>query len=752
MKKTGLLMIFLISCLVLTATTIQNENQKLIDSDGADSDGFGSAISVSGDYAVVGAIKDDDNGQDSGSAYIYHYNGTNWVEQQKLIPPDGAAGDWFGYKASISGDNVIIGCVGDDEDGNWSGSAYIYHYDGSSWIQQQKLTSSDACADQYFGCFVSISGDYAVVGAYGDGTNGVESGSVYIFHFNGVNWVEQQKLLPSDGAAGDKFGIVTSINNDNVIVGAYADGDGTHTGSAYIFHYDGAIWFEQQKLTPATLEPGDFFGIGVSIFEDRAIVGALGDDDNINSAGAAYVYYFDGTTWIEQQKLLASDGDEGDWLGYTVSITENYALLGANYDDQLGASSGSAYIYHFDGTSWNEQQKFLASDGGDGYIFGANIAMDNNRVLIGAPNAYSNAVLTGAAYFYEIADYILPPVNTQITIPANSNDEFNFMDADVRLQFTGNHLETTIDLTQNFNEPNVVGNLPANIVNIANNYWHVESSAGDVGTYDITFDLSEVEGIENFATLSFLKRDDDSSPWQDVVVDLGATLVYNYPYITIQGLNVFSEFVPAGGNDNSLPVTLSSFNASRTNSNFVELNWITKSETDMSGYNIFRNEMNSLNGALKVNTSIITASNLSTEHNYDFCDDEVELDNTYYYWLESVSMSGNTEFYGPVSVSLDDDKPEEFTKLGILGIYPNPFNPETNIDYSVKEETDVQVSVYNMKGQRVKTLVDKSVSAGDHNVVWHGDSESGKSVSSGVYFVKMITGNHIETRKIVLMK
>ena len=752
MKKIVSLLIFVIAYFSLFSTSIQNETQILLASDGDTDDIFGNAASLSGDFAVIGASKDDDNGLDSGSAYIFHYNGTNWVEQQKLTASDGAEGDWFGYQGSISGNNVIVGAVGDDDDGNWSGSAYIYHYNGVDWIEQQKLTASDAGVDDYFGCHVSISGNYAAVGAYGDSVYGTESGSVYIFYFNGTTWVEQQKLIPADGAAGDKFGITLAINNDNVIVGAYADGDGSHIGSAYIFHFDGTTWTEQQKLTASNPDAGDLYGIGVSIYGNHAIVGALGDDDIASSAGTAYIYSYDGSIWNEQQKIYASDGAASDWFGYTAAITDNYALVGAIYDDDNGSSSGSAYIYYYDGISWTEQNKLLASDGAAGDNFSTNMSLYENRVLIASPRGHNNGVITGSAYFFEMDNYILPPVNTQITIPDNSTDEFNFQNADVRLQFTGNHVSTTIDLTKNFFQPSVFGSLPTGFVNLADSYWHVESSAGNVGTYDITFDLSEIEGIQNFGTLGILKRDDVNSTWQDVVADLGATLIYNYPYITVQGLSSFSEFVPAGGNDNTLPVTLSSFDAIRTNSNFVELNWITKSETDMSGYNLLRAENNSLNGALKVNTAIITASNLACEHNYKFTDEEVELDNTYYYWLESLAMSGNVEYYGPVTVSLDKEKPEEYTNLGIMGIYPNPFNPETNIDYSVKEETPVEISVYNIKGQRVKTLVDNSVSAGDHNVVWHGDSDSDTPVSSGVYFVKMVTGNHIETRKIVLMK
>jgi len=119
------------------------DETKLTASDGAGADEFGRSVSISGDYAIVGAYFDDDNGAQSGSAYIYHFTGTSWIEQQKLTASDGESGDYFGRSVSISGDYVLIGANSDDDNGSGSGSAYIYHFNGTSWIEQQKLTASD---------------------------------------------------------------------------------------------------------------------------------------------------------------------------------------------------------------------------------------------------------------------------------------------------------------------------------------------------------------------------------------------------------------------------------------------------------------------------------------------------------------------------------------------------------------------------------------------------------------------------------
>lgn len=161
----------------------------------------------------------------SGSAYIFRRDGTNWTEQQKLTASDGAGYDWFGFRVSISGEYAIIGAQFDDDNRVSSGSAYIFKREGSNWIEEQKLTASDGNIDDRFGISVSISGDYAIVGAYGDDDNGINSGSAYIFERDISNWTEKQKLTASDGSEFDGFGISVSISGEYTIAGAYYDDD-----------------------------------------------------------------------------------------------------------------------------------------------------------------------------------------------------------------------------------------------------------------------------------------------------------------------------------------------------------------------------------------------------------------------------------------------------------------------------------------------------------------------------------------------
>ena len=212
------------------------EEAKLLPSDGAADDHFGQSVSIDGDYAVVGAYWHDDNGTNSGSAYVFIRSGTSWTQEAKLLPIGGAAEDFFGTSVSISGDYIVVGAELNDDNGSNSGSAYVFKRSGTSWAQQDKLLPSDGAMDDNFGQSVSISGDYAVVGASSNNDNGNNSGSAYLFKRTGTSWAEVTKLLAFDAAADDKFGISVSISGDCTIVGALSDDDdGSESGSAYVF-------------------------------------------------------------------------------------------------------------------------------------------------------------------------------------------------------------------------------------------------------------------------------------------------------------------------------------------------------------------------------------------------------------------------------------------------------------------------------------------------------------------------------------
>ena len=363
------------------------EQAKLTPPDGAVGDQFGVSVSLSGNRALVGARLTDDNGTDSGSAYVFVFNGTSWSEEAKLLPSDGVAGDFFGTTVSLSGNRALVGAPFKAGTGMHSGAAYIFVFDGTSWTQQAKLNASDSGNVDNFGDSVSLSGNQALISAPFNG-----NGAAYYFVLSGGTWSQQAKLLP-DGGTG--FIDAVSLSGNRALLGGRGI---TPANASYIFVYDGTSWSQEAKLTSGVAY--DQFGVSVSLSGTRAIVGAPLDGDNGISSGAAYVFAFDGTTWSEQAKLTASDEARNNQFGTSVSLSGTRALVGAIRGTGSVQASGAAYLFAFDGTSWTQRNKLIASDGDSYDTFGDSVSLFGARALVGASTNVVNGVASGSAYFF----------------------------------------------------------------------------------------------------------------------------------------------------------------------------------------------------------------------------------------------------------------------------------------------------------------------------------------------------------------
>ncbi|GJM10154.1 MAG: hypothetical protein DHS20C11_24300 [Lysobacteraceae bacterium] len=277
---------------------------KLTADDGSDDDFFGFSVSVDDDTAVIGAGADNDGGSESGSAYVYSRNqggAENWGQVIKLTASDAEAFDRFGHSVSVDGDTVVIGAYWDDDGGNNSGSAYLYsrHEGGDdNWGLVAKLTADDAVVREEFGTSVSVDGDTAVIGAaFGYGGE-ASSGSAYVYsrnHGGADNWGQVAKLIANDASTQDQFGTSVSVDGNTAVIGAWLDSDdGLESGSAYLYSRNRGgpdRWGQFAKLTAGDASQHDHFGVSVAADGDTAVIGAASDGDGGEQSGSAYVIY-----------------------------------------------------------------------------------------------------------------------------------------------------------------------------------------------------------------------------------------------------------------------------------------------------------------------------------------------------------------------------------------------------------------------------------------------------------------------------
>jgi len=207
--------------------------------------------------------------------------------------------------------------------------------------------------------------------------------------------------------------------------------------------------------------------------------------------------------------------------------------------------------------------------------------------------------------------------------------------------------------------------------------------------------------------------------------------------------------------EQTLPVELSNLTASETAYGSVQLNWITQSETNVYGFYILRSDKNQITDA-EIVSPLVGATNTSTQQLYQFEDNTILNQGTYYYWLHILDLDGSEAYHGPCAVEYypgaQQTNPSIPVLNGINSIYPNPFNPSTTISFGTKTAGDIKLMIYNVKGQLVKSFRQHSPQPGFFKQTWDGQDDNGKACASGVYSVVLVSADTSYIRKVVLMK
>jgi hypothetical protein len=203
--------------------------------------------------------------------------------------------------------------------------------------------------------------------------------------------------------------------------------------------------------------------------------------------------------------------------------------------------------------------------------------------------------------------------------------------------------------------------------------------------------------------------------------------------------------------DDHTPVELSSFTATLTAETYVQLTWVSQTESQMMGYLVYRNTTADQSTSVLIDHPMIPATNSSSTQTYTAIDNDVVIGSTYYYWLEAVDYT-NSAYHGPVSVTVEGNVPPVLPEVSsMMNAYPNPFNANgrTNIEVALKGGENGTVTIYNVLGQVVKTF---NVTEGNHMINWNGRDSKGNACGSGIYFYKLSTPSMNVTKKMVIVK
>ncbi len=311
--------------------------------------------------------------------------------------------DNLGASVGISGNYALIGVPRDDTDiGTDTGSLQVFLRTETGWVQHQKLTTNDATSGDQLGATLAVSGNYVIAGVPRKDDAGRNSGAAYIFTRRGTEWVEQTKLVASDAMPGDYFGISVAIDGNTALVGAhrgnepFADG-----GAVYIFERTGENWNQTTKLLAPDGANFSYFGFSVGLDGNTAIVGATRDDEAGNDAGAAYVFVRDQFGWTQQAKLIGNNTKAEDNFGYAVAVDGDFAIV----TSPRNRGTGAAYIYEREGTRWEQKRnririRMIPIDHDGATAFGVSVVISGETAVIGATGAIVGEEEVGAAYIF----------------------------------------------------------------------------------------------------------------------------------------------------------------------------------------------------------------------------------------------------------------------------------------------------------------------------------------------------------------
>lgn len=361
---------------------------------------FGIAVAVSGGIAAVGAPQHAGGDATPGAVFVFRRaTAQSWPFEQKLLASDGQSFDSFGWTLAADGSVVIVGAPGADCAGPDSGAAYVFRFDGSAWMEEQKLLPSDGAAGDGFGR-PALAGDVAVVAAAGADGQGSNSGAVYVFRLVQGRWLEEQKLTPSLAGTDMYFG--WAVATDGQRIAASAAGYDSFSGAVFVFERHAGAWMQTAVLLSPSPEPSTVFGSSLALSGDRLLIGAPGESGGGPAqGGVAHVLAFDHGSgdWLHEAMLAPGNRQELDSYGHSVAISGDTAIVGKNPHDPTEAAPPA--VFSFDG-GWAPDGSLRSTFSWAGSVYGGRVAASGDAAIVGSRYPYEDEELPGAAFVFNL--------------------------------------------------------------------------------------------------------------------------------------------------------------------------------------------------------------------------------------------------------------------------------------------------------------------------------------------------------------
>lgn len=413
---------------------------------------YGESVAISGDWAFVGAPDDQIGGVNYiGSVYVFENTGSDWVERQKLISSDGQLHHVFGHSLAADGNRLVVGAP--DPLGTSVGAAYVFEYNGSQWVETQKLQQSTGWGDDWFGWSVDIEGDRIAVGSMYSHFPGLSwtrshAGAAWVFDHDGAQWNFTQQISASDKEYYDLFGAAIAVDGDRILVGARGEGEDVgggvvegYMGAAYVYELTGGTWIETQKLTAPVREENAWMGNALALNGNHMLIACPGKNGGgIYGSGEVYSYRYSGGTWQYTATLESPYRNSTNTFGRAISMTDDFAVIAAFGYDFVGNDSGAIHPWRRHGNQWLPEPAINPGNLHTWDMFGRDVDLDGSKMITGAYLEHLPPQLApGAGFIYDLPPsfhLIVPQLPLEIAEDAKWEIRFGTANAPAWLAYS----------------------------------------------------------------------------------------------------------------------------------------------------------------------------------------------------------------------------------------------------------------------------------------------------------------------------